>query len=104
MLSFGGVMHLGRTQQRQIAHVGQRADVQHIIVGQRITVPEPHLLLRSLAGQAASASWGTIRTSHSANCLNPASSNALMSDRPGRSSGGGAVGIASWCSMPLWSV
>ena len=51
VLALVGMIHLRRTQQRQVAQVGQRADVQHRIVGQRIGVPEPHLLLRSLAGQ-----------------------------------------------------
>ena len=42
------VSHLRRSQQGEVAHVGQRADMQHRVVGQRIAVPEPHLLLRSL--------------------------------------------------------
>ena len=53
VLAFLGVVDLRRTQQRQVAHVGQRADVQHVVVGQRVAVPEPHLLLGRLAGQSA---------------------------------------------------
>ena len=44
-----GMIHMGRTQQRQITHVGQSADVQQRIVGQRIPVFEPHLLLGHLS-------------------------------------------------------
>ena len=34
MLALLGVVDLRRTQQRQVTHVGQRADVQHVVVGQ----------------------------------------------------------------------
>ena len=51
MLAHVEVGDLRRAQQRQVAHVGQRADVQHRVVGQRITVAEPHLLLGGLAGR-----------------------------------------------------
>ena len=68
-------------------------------------VPEPHLLLGGLARQQRhlvarddpDVPLGELREAgvveHPAPDL-----------KPGRSSGGGAAGIASWCSMPLWSV
>ena len=55
VLALLGVVDLRRAQQRQVADVGQRADVQHRVVGQRIAVPEPHLLLGRLARQDASS-------------------------------------------------
>ena len=51
MLARFEVVDLGRTQQGQITHIRQRADVQYVGVGQRIPMPEPHLLLRGLARQ-----------------------------------------------------
>ena len=45
-----------------------------------------------------------MRTSHSANWAKPASSNAPADRKPFDRSGGGGTGMASWCSMPDWSV
>ena len=51
MLTLVQVGDLSRPQQGEVAHVSQRADVQHRVVGQRIAVPEPHLLLGCLTRQ-----------------------------------------------------
>ncbi|CFS17556.1 Uncharacterised protein [Mycobacterium tuberculosis] len=49
------VVDLCRSQQREVAHVGECTDVQHRVVGQRVTVAKPHLLLGSLARQKPQA-------------------------------------------------
>ena len=48
------VVDLRRSQEGQITHIGQGADVQDRVVGQRIAVAKVHLLLGRLAGQALS--------------------------------------------------
>ena len=38
MLAFLDVVDLRGAQQGQVADVGQRADVQHVVIGQRVAV------------------------------------------------------------------
>ena len=99
------VVDLRRAQQRQVAHVGQRADVQHGVVGQRVAVPEPHLLLGCLGGQpgpavpAARCGHPTRRTGRSRR-RRTRRRTGTRADRRAAA----PTGIASWCSIPLWSV
>ena len=91
-----GVGDLRRTQQGQVAHVGQRADVQQRVIRQPVAVFEPHLLLGGLAGQhghqlarhPADIPLGELRDAAVAERACPRSEST-------RSSGGTTVGISS---------
>ena len=105
MLALFLVIDLRRAQQREVAHIGQRADVQHMS-RRAMDLDGGTTPAAGKPCQGGVPAFPVARREHPTRRTGgiPRRRTPSSTCIPGRSSGGGACGIASWCSMPVWSV